>query len=65
MDSSETPDDSTLDSLSDSIEKLQQKAKVIGDPDTKIAGELQDPDDRCTYMRHWNFRMVYQTELTR
>ena len=40
MDSSETPNESQLDSLSASIEKLQRKAKTIGELDTKIAGEL-------------------------
>ena len=45
MDSSETPNESQLDSLSASIEKLQRKAKTIGELDTKIAGELQDPEE--------------------
>jgi len=35
MDSSESPEDSALDSLSTSIEKLQQKAKAIGELDSK------------------------------
>ena len=42
MDSSETPGDSQLDSLSTSIEKLQRKAKAIGKLDDKIAGEIQN-----------------------
>ena len=42
MDSSEAPDDSALDSLSNSIEKFQQKARIIGELDAKI---LQDPDE--------------------
>ena len=46
MDSSETPNESQLDSLSASIEKLQRKEKTIGELDTKIAGELrQDPEE--------------------
>ena len=45
MDSSETPNESQLESLSTSIEKLQWKAKTIGELDTKIAGELQDPEE--------------------
>ena len=45
MDSSETPNESQLDSLSASIEKLQRKAKAIGELNTKIAGELQDEEE--------------------
>ena len=45
MDSSKSPEDSTLDSLSTSIEKLQRKAKAIGELDSKISGELQDPEE--------------------
>ena len=45
MDSSEAPNESQLDSLSTSIEKLQHKAKAIGELDTKIAGELQDAEE--------------------
>ena len=45
MDSSETPNKSQLDSLSASIEKLQRKAKAIGELDAKIAGELQDEEE--------------------
>jgi len=41
MDSSESVEDSTLDSLSTSIEKLQQKAKMIGELYSKIAGKTQ------------------------
>ena len=45
MDSSESLEDSALDSLSTSIEKLQWKAKAIGELDSKISGELQDPEE--------------------
>ena len=45
IDSNETPNESQLDSLSAPIEKLQQKAKTIGEIDTKIAGKLQDPEE--------------------
>ena len=38
MDSNEAIDDSKLDSLSTSVEKLQWKARAIGELDTKIAG---------------------------
>ena len=41
----QTPNESQLDSLSASIEKLQQKAKAIGELDAKIAGELQDEEE--------------------
>ena len=34
-----------MDSLSASIEKLQRKAKAIGEVDAKIAGELQDEEE--------------------
>ena len=44
MDSSETPNESQLDSLSVSIEKLR-KATAIGELDAKIAGELQDEEE--------------------
>ena len=40
IDCIETPNESQLESLCSSIEKLQQKAKTIGELDTKIAGEL-------------------------
>ena len=45
MDSSESLEDSALDSLSTSIEKLQRKAKAIGELDSKISGEIQDPEE--------------------
>lgn len=45
MDSSETPNESQLDNLSASIEKLQRKAKAIGELDARIAGELQDAEE--------------------
>ena len=45
MDSSESPEDSALDNLSTSIEKLQRKAKAIGELDSKISCELQDPEE--------------------
>ena len=45
MDSSEAPNESQLDSLSTSIEKLERKAKAIGELDTTIAGELQDAEE--------------------
>ena len=41
--------ESELDSLSTSIEKFQCKAKTI-ELDTKIAGELQDPDELEEYI---------------
>ena len=34
-----------MDSLSASIEKLQRKARAIGELDAKIAGELQDEEE--------------------
>ena len=45
MDSSESLEDSALDSLPTSIEKVQWKAKAIGELDSKISGELQDPEE--------------------
>ena len=45
MDSSESLEDSALDSLSTSIEKLQQMAKAIGELDCKISGKIQDPEE--------------------
>ena len=33
------------DGLSTSIERLQWKAKAIGELDSKIAGEIQDPEE--------------------
>ena len=45
MDSSEALNESQLDTLSTSIEKLQRKAKAIGELDTTIAGELQDAEE--------------------
>jgi len=45
MDSSESPEDSVLDSLSTSIEKLQQKAKAIGELNSKISGKIQNPEE--------------------
>ena len=45
MNSTERLQESELDSLSTSIEKFQCKAKTIEELDTKIAGELQDPDE--------------------
>ena len=45
MDSSEAIDDSKLDSLSTSVEKLQRKVKAIGELDTKIAGEIQNSEE--------------------
>ena len=50
MESGETPNESQLDSLSMSIEKLQRKAKAIGELDAKIAGELQDPEELARYV---------------
>ena len=48
MDSSESPADSVLYSLSTSIEKLQRKAKAIGELDSKISGEIKDPEEMYT-----------------
>ena len=42
MDSSESPEDSALDSLSTSIEKLQRKAKAIGELDSKMNPHLRE-----------------------
>ena len=45
MNSNETPNEPQLESLSTSIEKLQQKAKTIVELDTIIAGELPYPEE--------------------
>ena len=45
MDSSETPNEPQLDSLSTSIEKLECKAKAIGELNTKIPAEIQDAEE--------------------
>ena len=45
MDSSETPNEPQLDILSTYIEKLQHKAKAIGELDTKF-GKFEDVE--CT-----------------
>lgn len=42
--SSETPNESQMDSLYVFIKKLQWKAKAIGELHAKIAGKLQDPE---------------------
>ena len=42
MDSSETPNEPKLDSLSTSIKKLQHKAKAFGELDTEFAGKFED-----------------------
>ena len=48
-----------MDSLSISIEKLQQKAKAIGELDSKFASELQDPESlRGMFTRLYMFRVM-------